>query len=116
VRCRARTADTGAVGSRYSYCASCSTLWGVDAPETCPGCAQPLLTGSVHAAYCADCAVSWHPGGTATCWVCGGAGVLAPGLREWENEPGSSVFVAASRFAVGSRRSPVEDVDRRSAA
>ena len=33
-----------------------------------------------------------------------GAGVLVPGLRAWEDEPGSSVFVAASRFAMGSRR------------
>ena len=83
LRLHYRTADREGVGSRYSYCASCSTLWSADAPETCPDCSQPVLTGSVHAAYCADCAVSWHAGLTATCWVCGGSGVLAPGLREW---------------------------------
>jgi hypothetical protein len=84
------------VGSRYAYCVSCSTLWSAGAPETCPGCAQPLVTGSVHAAYCTECAVTWHPGVTAECWSCGGAGVLEPGLREWESEPGSSVFAGSA--------------------
>lgn len=102
------------MGGRYSYCAMCSALWSADAPESCPGCAQPVLTGSSHAATCPDCAVTWHPGVTSSCWSCGRPGVLAPGIREWENDPGSSAFVAASRFGLGSRRSDASD--QRSAA
>ncbi len=92
------------MGTRYHYCASCAALWSADAPETCPVCLQPLLTGSSQAAFCPGCAVAWHPGVSAACWVCGRTGVLAPGLREWESDPGCSVSVAVSRFSVGSRR------------